>query len=94
MKDVPMVLPPCFAIAAITERADPRDAFVSNSLPISKHCPTAAASARRALRRESQIRAHFPRLVVEPLARQRADAIEKTRRWPCLPRSCSPDGRA
>src|SRR3954463_5956743 len=30
MKDVPAELPPGFVLAAITEREDPRDAFVSN----------------------------------------------------------------
>lgn len=30
MKDVPMNLPTGFTLAAITEREDPRDAFVSN----------------------------------------------------------------
>ena len=30
MKDVPMNMPPGFMLAAITEREDPRDAFVSN----------------------------------------------------------------
>ncbi len=30
VKDVPMLLPPGYVLAAICERADPRDAFVSN----------------------------------------------------------------
>src|SRR6185295_3572815 len=30
LKDVPMDLPPGFALAAVLEREDPRDAFVSN----------------------------------------------------------------
>ena len=30
LKDVPMVLPDGFVLAAVLEREDPRDAFVSN----------------------------------------------------------------
>ncbi|MGH7634892.1 MAG: hydroxymethylbilane synthase, partial [Gemmatimonadaceae bacterium] len=33
VKDVPMLLPPGYVLAAILERADPRDAFVSNHYP-------------------------------------------------------------
>src|SRR3954470_5011059 len=67
MKDVPMVLPPGFAIAAITERADPRDAFVSNRFADFTALPDGSRVGTSSLRRESQIRARFPRLVVEPL---------------------------
>ncbi|MEO7725628.1 MAG: hydroxymethylbilane synthase [Burkholderiales bacterium] len=67
MKDVPMVLPPGFAIAAITERADPRDAFVSNQYASFAALPDGSCVGTSSLRRESQIRARFPRLKVEPL---------------------------
>ncbi|MDB5812013.1 MAG: porphobilinogen deaminase [Betaproteobacteria bacterium] len=67
MKDVPMVLPPGFAIAAITERADPRDAFVSNQYASFAALPAGCRVGTSSLRRESQIRARFPHLVVEPL---------------------------
>jgi hydroxymethylbilane synthase len=67
MKDVPMVLPPGFAIAAITQRADPRDAFLSNRYPNFGALPDGSCVGTSSLRRESQIRARFPRLVVEPL---------------------------
>ena len=67
MKDVPMVLPPGFAIAAITERADPRDAFVSNHHADFSALPDGSCVGTSSLRRESQIRARFPRLKVEPL---------------------------
>jgi hydroxymethylbilane synthase len=33
MKDVPMELPAGYVLAAITEREDPRDAFVSSRFP-------------------------------------------------------------
>jgi hydroxymethylbilane synthase len=67
MKDVPMVLPPGFAIAAITARADPRDAFVSNEYAAFAALPDGSRVGTSSLRRESQIRARFPRLLVEPL---------------------------
>jgi hydroxymethylbilane synthase len=67
MKDVPMVLPPGFAIAAITEREDPRDAFVSNRYANFEALPAGSRIGTSSLRRESQVRARFPRLVVEPL---------------------------
>ena len=67
MKDVPMVLPPGFAIAAITERADPRDAFVSNSYANFDVLPDGSRVGTSSLRRESQIRARFPGLIVDPL---------------------------
>ena len=48
MKDVPMALEPEFAIAAVLERADPFDAFVSQrATPTSTRCRTARASAPR-----------------------------------------------
>ncbi len=67
MKDVPMVLPPGFAIAAITERADPRDAFVSTRYTDFAALPDGGCVGTSSLRRESQIRARFPHLKVEPL---------------------------
>jgi hydroxymethylbilane synthase len=67
MKDVPMVLPPGFEIAAITERADPRDAFVSNQYANFAALPDGSCVGTSSLRRESQIRARFPHLTVEPL---------------------------
>ncbi len=67
MKDVPMDLPPGFAIAAITERADPRDAFVSNEYADFAAVPAGSRVGTSSLRRESQIRARFPQLIIEPL---------------------------
>ena len=67
MKDVPMVLPPAFALAAITEREDPRDAFVSGRYRTLAELPQGAVVGTSSLRRESQLRARFPHLKVEPL---------------------------
>jgi hydroxymethylbilane synthase len=67
MKDVPMELPPGFAIAAITAREDPRDAFVSVNYRRLAELPSGAKVGTSSLRRESQIRASYPQLDVRPL---------------------------
>ena len=67
MKDVPMVLPAGFAIAAISEREDPRDAFVSGRYADFAALPAGSCVGTSSLRRESQIRARFPQLAVAPL---------------------------
>jgi hydroxymethylbilane synthase len=67
MKDVPMQLPPGFAIAAITAREDPRDAFVSLRYRQLAELPPGAKVGTSSLRRESQIRARYPQLDVRPL---------------------------
>jgi hydroxymethylbilane synthase len=67
MKDVPMSLPPGFTIAAVCVREDPRDAFVSNQYPRLSALPQGARVGTSSLRRESQLRARYPKLAVAPL---------------------------
>jgi hydroxymethylbilane synthase len=67
MKDVPMQLPAGFAIAAITAREDPRDAFVSRRFAALGALPSGARVGTSSLRRESQVRARYPQLDVQPL---------------------------
>ena len=67
LKDVPMNLPEGFRLAAITERADPRDAFVSVRYRQLSELPAGARVGTSSLRRESQLRARYPHLVIEPL---------------------------
>lgn len=67
MKDVPMHLPPGFALAAIGEREDPRDAFVSNDYPDLESLPAGSIVGTSSLRRQSQLQARFPGLKVESL---------------------------
>ncbi len=52
MKDVPMVLPQGFALAAIGEREDPRDAFVSVRYSGLEQLPPGAVVGTSSLRRE------------------------------------------
>ncbi|HYC47692.1 MAG TPA: hydroxymethylbilane synthase [Burkholderiales bacterium] len=67
MKDVPMQLQPGHVIGAVAERADPRDAFVSNNYPTIEALAAGARVGTSSLRRESQLRAARPDLVVLPL---------------------------
>ncbi|MGV8711423.1 MAG: hydroxymethylbilane synthase [Nitrosomonas sp.] len=67
MKDMPMNVPEEFALAAITEREDPRDAFVSNNYVNLESLPAGSIVGTSSLRRESQLRARFPNLQVQPL---------------------------
>ncbi|AZN37291.1 hydroxymethylbilane synthase [Iodobacter ciconiae] len=67
MKDVPMVLPEGFTLAAIGEREDPRDAFVSNQYDSLDQLTAGCVVGTSSLRRESQLRARFPHLVIKPL---------------------------
>ena len=66
-KDVPMELPPGFILAAFLEREDPRDAFLSNRFAHPDALPTGAIVGTSSLRREAQLRARWPQLVVKPL---------------------------
>jgi hydroxymethylbilane synthase len=67
LKDVPMHLPQGFALGAILDRADPRDALVSSQAATLAALPPGARVGTSSLRRESQLRAKFPYLVIEPL---------------------------
>ena len=67
LKDVPMVMPDGFALAAITLREDPRDAFVSNHYLELAALPGGARVGTSSLRREAQLRERDPLLVIEPL---------------------------
>ena len=67
MKDVPAELPPGFALAAVGEREDPRDAFVSGRYPGFGAMPAGAVVGTSSLRREAQIAAAYPALEVKLL---------------------------
>ncbi|MDF7675664.1 hydroxymethylbilane synthase [Neisseriaceae bacterium ESL0693] len=67
IKDVPMQLPAGFTLAAITCRANPLDALVSDHYDSLAALPAGAVVGTSSLRREAQIRAAHPQLVVKPL---------------------------
>ncbi|HEX9398143.1 MAG TPA: hydroxymethylbilane synthase [Burkholderiales bacterium] len=62
MKDLPADLPPGFTVAAILEREDPRDAFVSNTFNEIKNLPQRAVVGTSSLRRAAQILERYPSL--------------------------------
>lgn len=62
MKDVPAELPAGLGIAAICRRADARDALVAAAPARLQTLPAGAAVGTGSLRRQSQLRARFPRL--------------------------------
>ena len=67
LKDVPMDLPSGFELAAVLEREDPRDAFVSNDYASLDALPDGAVVGTSSLRRQALIAARFPKLVIRPL---------------------------
>jgi hydroxymethylbilane synthase len=62
LKDVPMELDGPFVLAAILERADPFDAFVSNDHAMLDALPRGARVGTSSLRRQAQLRALRPDL--------------------------------
>jgi hydroxymethylbilane synthase len=67
LKDVPMVLEEQFMLAAILEREDPRDAWVSTRFPDFEDLPATACVGTSSLRREAQLKERRPGLRVAPL---------------------------
>jgi len=67
LKDVPMDLPQGFVLAAVLEREDPRDAFVSTRYPDLAALPQGACVGTSSLRRVVQLLAERPDLRIEPL---------------------------
>ena len=67
LKDVPMDLPSDFALAAVLEREDPRDALVSPRYASLAELPPGACVGTSSLRRVAQLAAVRPDLRIEPL---------------------------
>lgn len=67
LKDVPMRLPDEFHLAAILTREDARDALVSTRYRTLADLPPGARVGTSSLRREAQLRARFPHLIILPL---------------------------
>jgi hydroxymethylbilane synthase len=67
MKDVPMELPSGLILPVMCQREDPRDAFVSNQFQNWEELPQGAIVGTSSLRRQSQLCALRPDLVVTPL---------------------------
>ena len=67
MKDVPMEFPEGLCLSVICEREDSSDAFVSSHFGTLAELPENAVIGTSSLRRQCQIRAHFPTLQVKEL---------------------------
>ncbi|MFA0030417.1 hydroxymethylbilane synthase [Vibrio breoganii] len=67
MKDVPVDFPEGLGLAVICEREDPRDAFVSNTYKSVDELPQGAIVGTCSLRRQCQISAARPDLVIKEL---------------------------
>ena len=67
MKDVPIEFPEGLHLAAILEREDPTDAFVSNRFTSLADLPANARIGTSSLRRECQLKERFPDAEVIPL---------------------------
>ena len=67
LKDVPMDLPAGFELAAVLEREDPRDAFVSTRYASLEALPIGAKVGTSSLRRVVQLGATRPDLDIQPL---------------------------
>jgi len=67
LKDVPADLDAEFALPAILPRAQPGDAFVSNTCDSLHALPPGAVVGTSSLRREAQLRERHPHLTIRPL---------------------------
>ncbi len=67
MKDVPVEFPDGLELHTICEREDPRDAFVSNNHASFNDLPEGAVIGTSSLRRQCQLRALRPDLVIRDL---------------------------
>ena len=67
MKDVPMEFPEGLCLSVICQREDSSDALVSNHFSALNELPENAVIGTSSLRRQCQVRAHFPSLQVKEL---------------------------
>ncbi|QMV15902.1 hydroxymethylbilane synthase [Vibrio spartinae] len=67
MKDVPVEFPPGLGLVTICEREDPRDAFVSNHYATFDELPNGAIVGTCSLRRQCQLKAARPDIVIKEL---------------------------
>ena len=77
MKDLPMDIPDEFELIAITEREDPRDAFISNNFTSLDDMPKGTIIGTSSLRRQSQIKATYPHLSIKPLRGNLQNRLKK-----------------
>lgn len=67
LKDMPMHVPAGLQLAAVLERADPRDAFVSHHFSTLDELPPGAIVGTSSLRRQAALLVVYPHLHIQPL---------------------------
>jgi hydroxymethylbilane synthase len=67
LKDVPMLLPKGFSLAAILPREDPRDAFISNRFASLDALPAGSVVGTSSLRRAAVLKRRYPALSFAPV---------------------------
>ena len=83
MKDVPCELPRGFKIAAALEREEPSDAFVSKNYENLSQLPRRASVGTASLRRQSQLKYHYPYLEMQVLRGNIGTRLAKLDRGEC-----------
>jgi hydroxymethylbilane synthase len=83
MKDVPSVLPPGMAIAAVPPREDPRDAWIGRDHALLSQLPAGATVGTASLRRQGQLKALRPDLRFTVLRGNIETRIAKVERGSC-----------
>ena len=82
-KDVPMLLPEGFCLAAVTAREDARDCLVSNGSASLETLGPGSIVGTSSLRREAQLRERYPDLAVKPLRGNLDTRLAKLDRGEC-----------
>lgn len=67
IKDIPVHFPDGLTLATICKRDDVRDAFISNRYENLSQLPSGAVVGTSSLRRQCQLRAHYPHLHIKDL---------------------------
>ena len=67
IKDIPAQFPEGLMLAAICQRDEVRDAFVANKYASLNDLPEGAIVGTSSLRRQCQLRSHFPYLIIKDL---------------------------
>jgi hydroxymethylbilane synthase len=82
-KDVPMLLPQGFCLAAVTAREDARDCLVSNESASLETLRPGSIVGTSSLRREAQLKERHPGLAVKPLRGNLDTRLAKLDRGEC-----------
>lgn len=81
LKDMPTALPESLALGAILKREDPRDAVIGNaSFSSLASLPAGARVGTGSLRRQAQLRRHYPHLACLPIRGNLDTRLAKLRR--------------